>query len=116
MASGDAVTLTELDHEERMRLLHVICYFAWADDEIQLAERGFIDELVQCLKLEEEDRLLVRRWLEDPRAAKAVDPAAIPRVHRELFLRAARAILMADGRFDETESEAFRRFEARLRD
>lgn len=108
--------LSQLDHEDRMRLMRFVCSFAWADLEIQEAERGFIAELVEHLKLNEEEQAMVREWLEVPPRPEDVDPADIPRAHREIFLEAARQIVLVDGNVEEAEAESFVLLEQLLSD
>ena len=46
-------------------------------------------------------------WLEVPPRPEEVDPTDIPRGHRELFIQAVRAMIVADGMIDEAEAENF---------
>ncbi len=104
-----------LDREDRIRLMKFICSFAWADLEIQDAERTFIGKLVRELELDEEERALVDGWLELPPSAEELDPAEIPREHRQIFLDTARAMIVADGKIDPNEAENFALLEALVR-
>ena len=104
-----------LDREDRLRLVKFICSFAWADLEVQPAERKFVQRLVKELELDDAERDMVERWLEVPPPAEEVDPAEIPRAHRQLFLDTVRAIIVADGRVDVEEAENFALFDALLR-
>lgn len=104
-----------LDRDDRLRLMRFVCSFAWADLEIQDAEREFVTKLVQSLELEPEERAQVEEWLEVPPPAEELDPADIPRRHRELVLRAARAVVASDGAVDEREAENLALLESLLR-
>lgn len=104
-----------LDREDRLRLVKFICSFAWADLEVQDAERKFVRKLVKELGLDDADRAQVERWLEVPPPAEEVDPAEIPRGHRQLFLDTARAIIVSDGKVDADEAESFALLEALLK-
>lgn len=97
--------LDKLDREERLRLMKFVCSFAWADLEVQDEERDFVKRLVERLELDEADRGMVDEWLEVPPRAEEVDPADIPVEHRQLFLDAVRAMIVADGRVDQDEAE-----------
>ena len=107
--------MKQLDREDRLRLMKFICSFAWADLEIQDEERAFITKLITELELDEAEQAQVERWLEIPPRAEELDPAEIPRSHREIFLETARAMIVADGRIDEDEAENFALFEALMR-
>lgn len=104
-----------LNREDRLRLMKFVCSFAWADLEIQDAEREFVKKLVRSLELDEEEAALVEEWLEVPPPAEELDPAQIPRAHREMFLRAARATVASDGQIDENEAENLELLDALLR-
>ncbi|MEM6954679.1 MAG: TerB family tellurite resistance protein [Myxococcota bacterium] len=104
-----------LDREDRLRLMKFICSFAWADLEIQDEERVFIGKLVKQLELDEEETAQVEEWLKLPPTADELDPAEIPRQHRELFLETARAMIVSDGRIDADEAENFALFELLVR-
>ena len=106
--------LDKLDREERLRLMKFVCSFAWADLEVQDEEREFVRRLVKKLKLDDTDRGMVEEWLEVPPRAEEVDPADIPSEHRQLFLDAVRAMIVADGRVDQDEAENLVLLEALL--
>lgn len=97
--------LDSLDREDRLQLMRFVCSFAWADLEVTSEERAFIVQLVDRLELGEEERKEVAQWLEVPPPADDLDPADIPREHRQLFLDAARAMIISDGDVDEVEAE-----------
>ena len=97
--------LDTLSREERLQLMRFVCSFAWADLEVTAEEREFIVNLVDRLELDDEESAEVARWLEVPPTADELDPADIPREHRQLFLDAARAMIMSDGEVDDVEAE-----------
>ena len=97
--------LDSLDREERLRLMRFVCSFAWADLEISVAERQLVQNMVERLELEEDERAQVEEWLEVPPEADEVDPEQIPREHRQLFLDAARIMILSDGSIEEEEAE-----------
>lgn len=99
-------SITELDREDRLRLMRFVCAFAWADLEVQDDEKIVVERLIATLGLES-DRDQIHRWLKSPPPPEEVDPTRVPRAHRELFLDAARAVFSADGVIDPKEQEHF---------
>ncbi len=97
--------LTKLDREDRLRLMKFVCSFAWADLEIAEQERKLVQRMVDKLKLAEDERAQVARWLEVPPRAEEVDPAEVPHAHKQLFLQAARETIAVDGEISEDERE-----------
>lgn len=83
-----------------------VCSFAWADLEVQDAERAFIKRLVKELKLTGSEKKAVDGWLEVPPKAEEVDPAQVPREHRQLFVDTAQALIASDGVIVENERES----------
>jgi hypothetical protein len=73
--------------------------------EVTPLERDFIVKMVDKLDLDDEEREQVAEWLEVPPRADDLDPADIPREHRQLFLDAARAMILSDGDVDDVEAE-----------
>lgn len=108
--------LAELNSEDRLRLMRFICSFAWADLEVQDEERGFVAKMAAKLGLSDEEIDQVREWLEVPPRAEDLDPSQIPREHRQLFIDAARAMVVADGRVDPEEAENLALFEMLVQD
>ena len=88
--------LTDLDPKDRLRLMKFVCSFAWADLEVRPEERAFVQQLAQKLGLSDEEQGRVEEWLRVPPRPEEVDPAKIPRAHRELFYAAAKSIVEAD--------------------
>ena len=85
--------------------MRFVCSFAWADLEITDRERDFIIKMVDSLDLDEDEREEVAEWLEVPPRADDLDPEDIPREHRQLFLDAARAMILSDGEIEDVEAE-----------
>jgi uncharacterized tellurite resistance protein B-like protein len=105
--------LEELTREDRLRLMKFVCAFAWADLEIQDAERSMVNRLIAKLELEA-DRDMIMKWLKSPPPAEDVDPTRVPSRHRQLFLDAARQLFEADGVVDPHEQEQFELLEQLL--
>jgi hypothetical protein len=97
--------LDALNREDRLQLMRFVCSFAWADLEITDEEREFIVKMVVRLELDDEEQDQVAQWLEVPPRADDLDPADIPREHRQLFLDAAKAMIMSDGNVEDVEAE-----------
>jgi uncharacterized tellurite resistance protein B-like protein len=97
--------LDALDREERLQLMRFVCSFAWADLEISDEEREFIVKMVVRLELDDDEQEQVAEWLEVPPRADDLDPADIPKEHRQLFLDAAKAMIMSDGNVEDVEAE-----------
>ena len=97
--------LDALDRDERLQLMRFVCSFAWADLEVTKGERDFVVRLVDKLDLDDEEREQVANWLEVPPRADDLDPADVPREHRQLFLDAARAMILSNGRLGDVEAE-----------
>jgi len=98
--------LSKLNRTERLRLMKFVCSFAWADLEVQDEERQLVHRLVKKLALDASEAAQVEQWLEVPPPPEEVDPAEIPRAHRQLFIDTARQMVMADGRVDPEEAES----------
>lgn len=97
--------LDSLSREERLHLMKFICSFAWADLRVRDEEREFITSMVDRLRLDPEETAQVREWMEVPPPADELDPSLIPAAHRKLFLDAARAMVLADGKVERAEAE-----------
>ena len=97
--------LDALNKEDRLQLMRFVCSFAWADLEIADAEREFIVKMVVRLKLDDEEQEQVAQWLEVPPPADDLDPADVPKEHRQLFLAAAKAMILSDGSVEDVEAE-----------
>jgi tellurite resistance protein len=106
--------LKNLSREDRLQVMRFVCSFAWADLEVKSKERTLVRKMVKELELEPDEVKLVEEWLEVPPRAEEVDPAAIPRAHRQLVLDAARRMIAADGTIDPEEAESFELLEQLL--
>ncbi|MRG96759.1 TerB family tellurite resistance protein [Polyangium spumosum] len=98
--------LKNLSREDRLRVMRFVCSFAWADLEIKPKERALVHKMVKELHLEPDEAKQVEGWLKVPPRAEEVDPAAIPRAHRQMVLDAARRMIKADGNVDPEEQES----------
>ena len=96
---------TSLNREDRLKLMKFICSFAWADLEVRDEERKFIAKMVAQLGLDEDEMSQVQQWLIVPPSAEELDPGQIPPEHKQLFLDAARAVIVADGTVGQEEAE-----------
>ena len=95
--------MRSLAREDRLRLLKFVCAVAWADLEVHSAERAFARRMVTRLGLGPDEIAQVEAWLQVPPRIDDVDPVAIPREHRKLFLDTLRDLAHADGSVDEQE-------------
>lgn len=107
--------MKSLTREDRLRLMKFVCSFAWADLEVQSAERKFVARLARALELDAEERKLVNEWLQTPPRPEEVDPTTIPKAQREIFLDAVKAVVVADGQVSPEEAENLALFRALLR-
>lgn len=98
--------LSELNREERLRLMKFVCTFAWADLNVQAAERAFVADLVRKLDLAPDEIEQVEHWLAVPPPSDEVDPTEIPEAHRRLFLDVIHQLTRADGRVYRREHES----------
>jgi len=103
-----------LSREDRLLLLKFVCAFAWTDLEIRDAERRFVRRLVQRLELDGDDAKQVEEWLDLAPAPHSVNPARVPREHRQAFLESVRAMMYADGQIDPEEREQLEKLKAAL--
>jgi uncharacterized membrane protein YebE (DUF533 family) len=104
-----------LSREDRLRLMKFVCSFAWADLQVQDAERAFVKRLMKRLELTAAEKKEVEGWLEVPPPAEEVDPADVPREHRQLFVDTARAMVASDGVIVENERESLALLELLLK-
>ncbi len=98
--------LKNLSREDRLQVMRFVCSFAWADLEIKAKERALVRKMVKELGLDPDEVKQVEGWLQVPPRAEEVDPAAIPRAHRQMVLEAARRMIKADGDVDPEEQES----------
>jgi hypothetical protein len=110
-----AMPTKHLDREDRLRLMKFVCSFAWADLEIRDEERQFVKRLMKRLELTAAEKQEVEGWLEVPPPAEEVDPAEVPRAHRQLFVDTARAMIASDGVIEENERESLALLEMLLK-
>lgn len=103
-----------LSREDRLRLMKFVCSFAWADLDVNSAERRFVERLVRRLHLPDEERSEVAVMLEIPPRAEDIDPLEVPYEHRVLFVKTVKDLLLADGSVDPAEAENLDLFEQLL--
>ena len=108
--------LDQLDQRDRLRLVEFVCSFAWADFEVQPAERVFISRLISRLELDESENLQVQNWLDRPRSMDDLDPTSIPAAHRRVFVEAIEGLISADGEISDEERDSFEIFKQLLVD
>ncbi len=106
----------DLDPAARMNLLKFVCSFVWTDLRVSQVERDLVMRIVGRMNLAEAEYQQVRRWLQVPPAIDEVDPASVPREHRQLFLRAAEMAVQADGRVVPAERDQIALFRRLLED
>jgi uncharacterized tellurite resistance protein B-like protein len=111
----EVMQIRDLDTESRLRLVRFVCSFAWADLEVQDAERALVMRMLDQLELDAEEKAQAERWLKLPPAPEDVDPLDIPEEHRQLFLNTILEVVGADGRVDTKEIETLSIFEKLLR-
>jgi uncharacterized tellurite resistance protein B-like protein len=107
--------LEDLDTEARMRLVGFLCSFAWADLEVQEAERSFVLKLLDKFMLDPSEREQAELWLKLPPRPEEVDPIDIPADQRQVFLSTAMQLVSADGQVSPAEMETLSLFEKLLR-
>jgi len=105
----------DLNKSDRLRLMRFLCSFAWADLEVQDAEKSFVQNTVEKLGLDDEESSKVDQWLKLPPPPEEVDPTDIPVEHRQVFLNMLLQLVGADGRIDSKEMETLALFERLLR-
>jgi uncharacterized tellurite resistance protein B-like protein len=106
----------QLDPKARMALLQFVCSFAWTDLKVQQQERDLVMRVVGRLGLTKAETRQVEQWLQVPPPIDQIDPARIPREHRELFLAAAEVTVKADGRVVPAERDLIAVFRDLLRE
>jgi hypothetical protein len=106
--------LADLNRAERLQLMKFVCSFAWADLDISTEERLFVADCIRRLKLDEAERRQVWEWIETPPAAEEVDPTAIPKAHRRLFVDTVNRLVRADQQLTSDELANLELFNALL--
>ena len=106
--------LDDLSQPERLDLVRFVCSFAWADLRIKDVEREYVARLVRRLKFTDSELAKVDEWLKLPPLPEEVDPAIIPRQHREIFLDAVKGLVAADLDISDEERESVQLLEELL--
>ena len=107
--------MLRLTKDDRMQLMRFVCSFAWADLQVNAQERALVKRMVQTLRLDAEEKKQVQGWLEKPPRPEEVDPTTVPRAHRQLFIDAIKAMIVADGLVTSEEVEDLKLFVALLK-
>jgi uncharacterized tellurite resistance protein B-like protein len=106
----------QLDPKARMALLKFVCSFAWTDLKVQQKERDLVMRIAGKFSLAPGELKQVEQWLKVPPRADDVDPTAIPKAHRQVFLDAAMAMIAADGKVVPAERDQWNVFADLLAD
>ncbi|MCA8964770.1 MAG: TerB family tellurite resistance protein [Planctomycetes bacterium] len=106
----------KLDGPARMNLMKFVCSFVWTDLKVHQAERDLVMRIAGHLALADDEVAQVKRWLQVPPPVDEIDPAMVPREHRELFLSAAELVAKADGRVVPAERDTLALFRDLLAD
>lgn len=106
----------KLSPAERMNLMRFVCSFAWTDLRVATAERDLVMRIAGRLGFADDEVAQVKQWLQVPPDVEELDPSAIPREHRQLFLQLAELVAKADGRVVPAERDSLALFRDLLRD
>jgi hypothetical protein len=99
---------------ERMNLMKFVCSFVWTDLKVAAQERDLVMRIAGRLALNEAELQQVEQWLRLPPNVEEIDPTAVPKAHRQLFLQAAELAVKADGRVVPAEKDTLALFRALL--
>lgn len=106
----------KLDASARMNLMKFVCSFAWTDLRVTQQERDLIMRIAGRLDLDADEVEQVAEWLKVPPPGDEIDPARVPREHRQLFLDAAELTVRADNQVVPAEREQLVLFRELLSD
>jgi hypothetical protein len=95
---------------ERMNLMRFVCSFVWTDLKVSQPERDLVMRIAGRLALTDAEMQQVRSWLQVPPDVEDIDPTAVPKAHRQLFLQAAELAVKADGKVVPAEQDALALF------
>lgn len=107
--------MKNLNREDRLRLMKFVCALAWADLQVRREETQFVRKLGLRLQLDDDDWQQVEQWLRLPPKPEELDPAEVPKAHRQLLLEAARELIESDRAVSVEEDEIYRLLEELLR-
>ena len=102
--------LSQLDRNDRLRLMKFVCAFAWTDLKVQREERALIARMIKQLELDPDEASQVQAWLDVPPPVEDLDPTQIPRAHRQIFVDTIRSVMEADGQVYRREWESLSLF------
>ena len=108
------MALNDLNAEERLLLMRLVCAFAWVDSVLTETEKAFALRLMERLELDEQQCAQAHAWLARPMATSDLDIQKVPARHREVFLDAVMGMVEADGYFSDAELVALNEFEHAL--
>ena len=100
----------KLSVAERLNLLKFVCSFVWTDLKVAQAERGLVMRIAGRMALTDAETKQVASWLQVPPDVEEIDPSAVPKEHRQLFLQAAELAIKADGRVVPAERDSMALF------
>ncbi len=103
--------MRDLSRNDTLRLLRFVCSFAWTDFVVTQEERDLVNRIVAVSDLTAADKAAVQGWLKVPPSPEEVDPTEIPIRHRQVFLEAVRAVVVADKHVSAEERDSLRLFE-----
>jgi hypothetical protein len=106
----------KMNAAERMALMRFVCSFVWTDLRVAQKERDLVMRISGRLGLTEAEVGQVDGWLQAPPSVDDLDPSAIPKAHRQLFVQAAELAIKADGQVVPVEAEALALFRELLSD
>lgn len=95
---------------ERMNLMKFVCSFVWTDLKVARQERDLVMRIAGRLALTDAELTQVEQWLRVPPNVEEVDPTAVPKAHRQLFLQAAELVAKADGKVVPAEKDTLALF------
>ena len=75
--------------ESTLKLLEFVGSFAWTDLKVQQKERDLVMRIAGRFGLSAAQIRQVEAWLAKPPRADEIDPADVPKAHRQMFLDAA---------------------------
>ena len=104
----------KLSPAERMNLMRFVTSFVWTDLKVTQPERDFVMRVAGRMNLNEAEYKQVVAWLKVPPPIDEIDPASVPREHRQLFLAAAEVAVKADGKVVPAERDALALFREML--
>ena len=100
----------KLDTAARLNLMRLVCSFVWTDLKVHQQERDLVMRIAGRMALTDAETKQVASWLQVPPDVEEIDPSAVPKEHRQLFLQAAELAIKADGRVVPAERDSMALF------